>query len=166
MLFRSPFSYVPEVPDPNLKEYLFDAEGGLPAVLAWAVEGAIKVIGSGARDGLGWCRVVQEAAEIYRKNEDRLQIFLSEETNEYIGSNIPIKQLYTTYQYWSEERGERPMTQVAFHRKLTEKGINVTGTGGRAIIVDRALTPRPVVVPPPPTDVDWQNVARFSREVN
>lgn len=161
-----PFSYVPEVPDPNLKEYLFDAEGGLPAVLAWAVEGAIKVIGSGARDGLGWCRVVQEAAEIYRKNEDRLQIFLSEETNEYIGSNIPIKQLYTTYQYWSEERGERPMTQVAFHRKLTEKGINVTGTGGRAIIVDRALTPRPVVVPPPPTDVDWQNVARFSREVN
>lgn len=161
-----PFNFVPEVPDPNLKEYLFDPEGGLPAVLSWAVEGAIKVINSGSRDGLGWCRVVQEAAELYRKNEDRLQIFLSEETNEYIGANIPIKQLYTTYQYWSNERGERPMTQVAFQRKLSEKGINVTGTGGRAIVVDRALTPRPVLSPPPPVEVDWLNVAKFSREGN
>jgi putative DNA primase/helicase len=161
-----PFSFVPEVPDPNLKEYLFDPEGGLPAVLSWAVEGAIKVINSGSRDGLGWCRVVQEAAELYRKNEDRLQIFLSEETNEYVGANIPIKQLFTTYQYWSNERGERPMTQVAFQRKLSEKGINVTGTGGRAIVMDRALTPRPILTPPAPVEIDWANVTKFSREGN
>jgi putative DNA primase/helicase len=161
-----PFSFVPEVPDPNLKEYLFDPEGGLPAVLSWAVEGAIKVINSGSRDGLGWCRVVQEAAELYRKNEDRLQIFLSEETNEYVGANIPIKQLFTTYQYWSNERGERPMTQVAFQRKLSEKGINVTGSGGRAIVMDRALTPRPILTPPAPVEVDWANVTKFSREGN
>ncbi len=161
-----PFSFVPEVPDPNLKEYLFDPEGGLPAVLSWAVEGAIKVINSGSRDGLGWCRVVQEAAELYRKNEDRLQIFLSEETNEYVGANIPIKQLFTTYQYWSNERGERPMTQVAFQRKLSEKGINVTGSGGRAIVMDRALTPRPILTPPALVEVDWANVSKFSREGN
>lgn len=161
-----PFNFVPEVPDPSLKEYIFDPEGGLPAVLSWAVEGAIKVINSGSRDGLGWCQVVKDAADVYRKNEDRLQIFLSEETNEFIGSTIAIKELYRSYQYWSDERGERAMTQIAFQRKLTEKGINITGTGGRAIVVDRAIAPRPVIIPPATVEVDWANVTKFSREGN
>ena len=37
-----PFVNVPEKPDPDLKDYIFAADGGLPAVLSWAVEGSNK----------------------------------------------------------------------------------------------------------------------------
>jgi putative DNA primase/helicase len=137
-----PFLRVPTDPDPNLKEYIFDPEGALPAVLAWAVEGAIKILGSGAGDALGWCAKVTEAADIYRKNEDRIGIFLEEETIEMEGSGIPLKNLYPIYRSWSDQRGERSMTQTTFHRKLIERNISVEGMGHRAIVVGRALSPR------------------------
>ena len=154
-----PFVHVPENPDPDLKEYIFDPDGALTAVLAWAVEGAIKVLGSSARDGLGWCRVVSEAAEIYRKNEDRIGLFLSEETNENPDHSIAVKDLYTTYRIWSEERGERPMTQVAFDRKLRDRNLPVVGSGSRAIITGRSQTPRIV----PTGEVDWGSASRIAR---
>ena len=154
-----PFINVPEKPDPDLKEYIFDFEGGLPAVLSWAVEGAIKLLGSSARDGLGWCRVVSEAAEIYRKNEDRIGLFLSEETNENPDHSIAVKDLYGTYRIWSEERGERPMTQVAFDRKLRDRNLPVIGSGSRAIVTGRSQVPRIV----PTGEVDWGAASRLGR---
>lgn len=154
-----PLTRVPENPDPDLKEYIFDAEGALPAVLAWAVEGAIKVLGSGSRDALGWCSKVSEAAEIYRKNEDRIGIFLSEETNESEGTSVPIKSLYSLYRMWSEERGEKPMTQIAFQRKLADRGMEVIGLGSRAIVQGRSIAPRAV----PSGEVDWSMATRFAR---
>jgi phage/plasmid-associated DNA primase len=148
---------VPENPDPELKSYIFDAEGALPAVLAWAVEGAIKVLGSSARDSLGWCTAVSEAAEVYRKNEDRIGLFLSEETRESEGATVTVKALFAVYRVWSEERGERPMTQIAFHRKLSDRAMQIDGSGASAIVYGRALTPRAV----PTGEVDWGIVNRF-----
>jgi phage/plasmid-associated DNA primase len=142
-----------------LKHYLFDPEGGLPAVLSWAVEGAIKLLGSSARDALGWCSVVSNAAEIYRKNEDRIGFFLTEETKEADGASTPIKSLYAVYRVWSEERGERPMTQIAFQRKLSERGLDINGVGSRAEIKDRMLMPRSVST----GEVDWGIATRFAR---
>lgn len=137
-----PFMRVPENPDPDLKEYIFDPNGALPAVLSWAVEGAIKLLGSPARNALGTCKKVEEAAEIYKKNEDRIGIFLDEETEENKDSSILIKLLFGIYQTWSMERGERAMTQIAFHRKLVERGIEVRGTGSRAIVHGRSARPK------------------------
>jgi putative DNA primase/helicase len=154
-----PLNKVPESPDPELKAYIFDPEGALPAVLSWAVEGAIKLLGSSARDGLGWCKVVSEASDIYRKNEDRIGIFLNEETKESEGSSLQIKALYSVYRLWSEERGERPMTQIAFQRKLSDRGDNIEGLGSRAEIKGRLLIPRAV----PTGDVDWAQATRFGR---
>jgi putative DNA primase/helicase len=154
-----PLTNVPENPDPDLKHYIFDPEGALPAVLSWAVEGAIKLLGSSARDALGWCKAVSDAAEIYRKNEDRIGIFLNEETRENEGSAVPIKSLYAVYRAWSDERGERPMTQIAFQRKITERGVEVEGLGSRAQILGRQLIPRAV----PTGEVDWGMVQRFAR---
>lgn len=154
-----PFTRVPENPDPELKDYIFDPEGALPAVLSWAVEGAIKMLGSSARDALGWCSQVAEAAEMYRKNEDRIGIFLSEETNENEGATTPVKSLYTVYRVWSDERGERPMTQIAFHRKLVERNLQITGTGSRANVKGRQLLPRAV----PSGDIDWDSAQRLAR---
>lgn len=154
-----PLTNVPENPDPELKSYIFDPEGALPAVLSWAVEGAIKLLGSSARDALGWCTAVSDAADIYRKNEDRIGIFLSEETKEAEGGSIPIKSLYAVYRVWSEERGERPMTQIAFQRKMADRGMEVSGLGSRAEIRNMSLLPRAVSS----GDVDWGMATRFAR---
>jgi len=154
-----PFNFVPENPDPDLKEYIFDPEGALPAVMSWAVEGAIKMLNSSSRDALGWCSVVSEAAEIYRKNEDRIGLFLEEETTESEGSSTPIKQLYSIYRVWVEERGEKPMSQTAFQRKMLERNIEVIGQGSSAVIHGRFLKPRQVMG----GDIDWQTATRFAR---
>ena len=154
-----PMTRVPDVPDPDLKEYFFDPEGALPAVLSWAVEGAIKVLGSGSRDALGWCTKVSEAAEIYRKTEDRIGIFLSEETNEIEGASVPVKSLFALYRMWSEERGEKPMSQIAFQRKLADRNMDVVGLGSRQVLNGYSLTPRSV----PSGEVDWSMATRFAR---
>ena len=154
-----PLTQVPESPDPDLKHYIFDPEGALPAVLSWAVEGAIKLLGSSARDGLGWCKAVSEASDIYRKNEDRIGIFLGEETKEVEGGSTPVKSLYAVYRAWSDERGEKPMTQIAFQRKISERGNEVNGLGSRAEILGRQLLPRAV----PTGEVDWGIANRFAR---
>lgn len=154
-----PITNIPENPDPGLKEYLFDPEGGLPAVLSWAVEGAIRYLNSSARDPLGWCSAVHEAASIYRKNEDRIGLFLDEETKEADGTSVLVKNLYSVYRMWSDERGERPMTQIAFQRKLTDRGLQVVGQGSSAIINGRGLVPRMV----PDAEIDWGSITRFVR---
>jgi putative DNA primase/helicase len=152
-----PWLKVPESPDPDLKEYIFDPEGALPAVLSWAVEGAIKLLGSSSRDSLGWCTAVSESADIYRKNEDRIGIFLNEETKESEGARLPVKALYAVYRLWSDERGERPMTQIAFQRKMSDRGLTITGQGSRAEIEGHHLVPRAV----PTGEVDWATATRF-----
>lgn len=156
-----PFMKIPDRPDPDLKEYIFDPEGALPAVLAWAVEGAIKVLGSSNREGLGWCKKVSDAAEMYRKNEDRIGIFLDEETNVSEGGNVLMKILFNIYRSWSEERGERPMSQIAFHRKIMERNIPVEGSGSRAVV--SGIIPKPRQVSS--SEVDWGTVSKFSRIV-
>lgn len=139
-----PMIHVPEKPDPDLKEYLMDPEGGLPAVLAWAVEGAIKMLNSSERDALGWCSVVAEASEIYRKNEDRIGLFLNEETQQGEGMTILVKHLYNQYRFWAEDRGEKPMTMTAFQKKLAERNIPMEGVGSRAVAVGYSAVPKVV----------------------
>jgi putative DNA primase/helicase len=154
-----PWSCVPENPDPDLKAYLFDPNGGLPAILSWAVEGAIKYLGSSARDPLGWCTAVKEAADVYRKNEDRIGMFLDEETKEAPGTFVSIKALYGIYRVWSDERGERPLSQIGFHRKLSDRGAQIDGQGSRANIKDRIMLPRAVQS----TEIDWNLASRMAR---
>ena len=155
-----PMLKTPEKADPGLKEYIFDPDGALPAVLSWAVEGAIKVLGSANRDGLGWCKVVSEAADMYRKNEDRLALFLEEETLISEGANCTVKQLFLQYRTWSEDRGERPMTQIAFDRKMRERSYKIEGSGAKATVFGIQIAPRPV---PINGDTDWSGLTRVAR---
>jgi putative DNA primase/helicase len=157
-----PMLKTPEKADPGLKEYIFDPDGALPAVLSWAVEGAIKVLGSANRDGLGWCKVVSEAADMYRKNEDRLALFLEEETLRSEGASITVKQLFLVYRTWSEDRGERPMTQIAFDRKMRERNLKIEGSGAKATVFGLQMAPRPV---PIGGDSDWSLLTRTARNL-
>jgi putative DNA primase/helicase len=154
-----PWTQVAENPDPDLKAYLSDPEGGLPAVLSWAVEGAIKYLNSSARDPLGWCSAVRESADVYRKDEDRIGLFLDEETVESNGTAILVKSLFGIYRRWSEERSERPMSQIAFQRKLKDRGLDIIGQGSRAEIQGRATRPRPV----PDSTVEWTTLTAVAR---
>ena len=139
-----PLNRVPDKPDPDLKEYLMDPEGGLPAVLSWAVEGAVKMMNSAERDPLGWCSVVSEASEIYRRNEDRIGLFLNEETVQGEGTSVLVKHLYNQYRFWAEDRGEKPMTMTSFQKKLAERNIPMDGVGSRAIVVGYTSMPKVV----------------------
>ena len=51
------------------------------------------------------------------------------------------------------------MTQIAFQRKISDRGHDITGLGSRAEIVGRVLIPRAV----PTGDVDWASATRFAR---
>lgn len=155
-----PLTRVPEKPDPDLKEYLFDPEGGLPAVLSWAVEGAVKIYGSSERDALGWCTAVAEASQIYRRNEDRIGIFLSEETQQSEGATVLVKHLFNQYRFWSEDRGEKPMTMTAFQKKLAERNIEMEGVGSRAMVLGYSSMPKAVQASGQP------NYADLSRNIS
>ncbi|UDL15892.1 DNA primase/helicase [Microbacterium phage Pumpernickel] len=144
-----PWTHTPSTPDPTLKQYLHDPEGGLPAILAWAVEGAKIVLNSTEPDALGWCARVRDAAEVYQKNEDRLGMFLEEEMEQDVLASITVRAMYAPYRAWSEDRGERSMTQIAFTRKLRDKGIEISGSGNNAQVLGyRAKSVNYSVVPP------------------
>ena len=154
-----PLTNKPEKPDPSLKEYLADPEGALPAVLAWAVEGAVKYLSSSATDPLGWCSAVKEAHDIYKKNEDRIGAFLEEETRPDENGNLPVSTLYRIYKNWSDSRSEKPLTQIAFQRKLSDRGVEIIGSGNRAAMRGYELLPREV---PQAPVVDFSQHARFA----
>ncbi len=146
-----PFTKLSTEIDKTLREYMFDPDGGLPAVLSWAVEGAMKLLSSTDNDQLGTCKVVWDASELYRATEDRLGMFLNEETVEAEGGSIPMKDLFVLYQIWSEGRGERPLMQLTFDRKMRERsGLKVDGTGNRAVVYGRIMPTRNVGSEPIP----------------
>jgi len=151
-----PWLHVPEKSDPDLKAYLFDPEGGLAGVLAWAVEGAVKYLGSSAKDPLGMCGAVEEASSIYRKEQDRIGLFIEEETIETDGNDMPVKKLYTIYKMWCGERGEYPLSQANFQRRLADRGMEIGGHGTNAILKNRFTRPRAV----PDSQVDYSLLSR------
>lgn len=156
-LLPIPLINKPAVPDPGLKRYLTDPDGGLPAVLSWIVEGAVKYLSSSQVNPLEMCTAVKNAHEIYKKNEDRMGAFLEEETIS--GESVAVNSLYKRYKQWSDSRGERAITQIAFHRKLADRGLEILGSGNKAIIQGIALTMYQVSSEEP---TDWSTAARFS----
>jgi phage/plasmid-associated DNA primase len=119
----------------------------------------MKYLNSSAIDPLGWCSAVKEAHDGYRKNEDRIGAFLEEETVTAEGTNTRLTQVYGLYKSWSDVRGERPLTQIAFQRKLLDRGVEVIGSGNRALLknIGRAVQEVSSV-----DQVDFSSLARFS----
>ena len=155
-----PWMRAPETSDPTLKKYLFDPEGGLPAVLSWAVEGAYKYLNSTEMDGLGTCAVVEKASEMYRKSEDRLGMFFEDDMNKLDGGSVPIKSVYTVYRMWSEVRGEKPVSQIRFIRMLRDRGVEVTGESGGADVLGYTLKTKTATAN---ADIDWTVLGRFAQ---
>jgi len=92
----------------------------MPGIFAWAVQGAAKWM----EQGLGMPRIVWEATQEYRSEQDVVGRFLEEccvvgeEYHVYSGN------LYRAYANWCEETGEKKMSQTALGRRLGEKGFS------------------------------------------
>ena len=87
-------------------------------------------------------------------------MFLEEDTKDSNGGALAVKSLFSVYRMWSEDRGEKAMTQIAFQRKLSDRGLDIIGQGSRAEIQNMVLIPKAV---PTSTDVNWDAITRFNR---
>lgn len=100
----------------------------LPGILNWAVQGC----GDWRQQGLGIPTEVREATATYRDEMDVLAQFLEGCCVLEPNVTAPASQLYERYKEWAEENGERPLSQTALGRRLTERGLEkYRTTGGR-----------------------------------
>lgn len=155
-----PWDRIPEVADPSLKAFLSDPEVGLPVILAWAVQGAMDFLSSKLADPLSieTCKVVYDSTMVYKKDEDRIGMFMREELVEAETKRTPIKRVLQVYRWWCEERGERPMTQGSFTRKLRDRGVNLTDDGSNSEIIGYDIK-----IKAPSSTENWGDLMKFTR---
>ena len=157
-----PWDRIPEKSDPTLKAFLSDPEIGLRVLLSWAVQGAVDFFASKELDPLApeTCTVVLNATNSYRSDEDRMAMFIREELVEAPGKITSVKKARTIYSWWSEERGERPMTQISFTRKLRDRGVHIEGVGSEAQIYGYEIKTK---TPASLSGDDWSSLSQMAR---
>jgi putative DNA primase/helicase len=106
-----------EEKDPDLPRKL---AAELPAIFAWAIDGA-KIW---YQDGLSAPEVVRQATQEYRDEMDTLGMFFGSRC--VMGSDVHsgAAALYRHYVAWSDLAGERPLSQKKFSMLLEERGIH------------------------------------------
>lgn len=90
------------------------------AILAWIAEGARMW----REHGLAPPPKVLEAVEEYKRESDPLFDFLDSSVAEIENERGPAAaELYTAYAYWCEQNGRTPISDNAFGRKMTRRGL-------------------------------------------
>ena len=122
---RVPFmNQIPEEKrDRTLKETIKNPEVGGRAVLAWAVEGAIKYFENGK---LETPMAVTWATNAYQAEQDSFTHFVNETFHVEEGKELPIRQVFALYTEWCDRSKERPMRRPQFIQKLQERKITVS----------------------------------------
>lgn len=135
---------VPEIKrDKKLKDYLRNKEEGSMAVLAWAVQGAMKW----SQVGLGEPQKITQTTAAYRQIQDRDQAFINETLTVGIDNHSEeLNEIYVSYRQWCERYGERPKTQNVFVMMLKRKGLHVEFIG--TFIVHNVKINNPTSIPP------------------
>ena len=103
-----------EEQDPHLPEKLAAEREG---ILSWIAEGARQYYS----EGLGRPAVIKNATAEYRTEMDILGGFLEDCVQPGDG-RLLAKDLFTAYQKWAAENGEKEISQTAFGRKMNERG--------------------------------------------
>jgi putative DNA primase/helicase len=102
----------------------------LPGILAWAVAGAKEWY----EHGLGTPDEVRTATSDYRAEMDIFGDWLREYCVVQPTAQASAKELYESYKNWSEESGQRPLSQKKWAQRLGERGLSSKrGTAGRAV---------------------------------
>lgn len=107
-----------------------------PAILRWAIEGAV----AWQREGLRIPGSVDRASREYLDSEDGLADFLEDETIAAPGERVPAGAIYARYRGWAQDQGLAPVTQRAFGGMLSERGVERSkSTGGARVFVGLRL---------------------------
>lgn len=118
----------PDKQDPKLQEKLKDE---WPGIIRWAVLGCL----AWQDEGLPMPEEVKIATQEYKRDQDTMQPFIEDRCSVDPGKTVKAGELYTAYKDWAELNGEKAMTNNAFGREMSERGIDKVRTGS-----DRQLT--------------------------
>ena len=111
--------------NPNFSAEIVEAEG--PAILAWMVEGARRVL----QEGLIEPRSVEMATEQYRSEEDHIDTWMKDCVEVNAQSVLSSNSIYASYVGWCKVTSESPLPVVAFFRDLRQRTPMVPTKTGR-----------------------------------
>ncbi|WP_068302331.1 phage/plasmid primase, P4 family [Pararhodobacter sp. CCB-MM2] len=103
--------------DPNLADKL-KAEG--PAILRWAIEGAIQW----QNCGLAVPSALRAASVEYLDDEDTLKAFLEENTFQDQKAKVRTQELYEHYRIWCQRQGIEADKRKSFVQDLSKQGFS------------------------------------------
>jgi putative DNA primase/helicase len=114
--------------DESVKRILREDRGVRAAILAWAVRGCLEW----QEKGLAPPVAILQASGDYREECDSIGDFITECCVLESQARAWASDLYMAYKQWCEASGDRPMSQKAFGRRLTDRGVTRRrGSGGR-----------------------------------
>lgn len=99
---------------------LFDKlKAEAPGILAWAV----RACAEWQRQGLGAADAVVSATASYRDESDHVSQFLDECCTIKADASVPVRALRSTYEQWTDENQETPLSLRAFADRLKQRGV-------------------------------------------
>jgi len=130
-ILRVPFEHtVPEEKrDPKVKAALTDTACSGSAILAWLVQGCL----AWQRQRLGVPASVKRSTEAYREEVNRVLDFIEDRCVVEEGARQPFSDLYSAYQNWCKDMGERPLSHRAFGERLTAQGFSAAKSNGQRV---------------------------------
>lgn len=108
-----------------------------PAILAWAVEGAVNFVRNGFK--LDIPDVVEEATEEYRQREDWLNNFIGERCVKEETARIGARALYLEYKAWAQDAGEYTRRENDFSAAMLTAGYRKVKIKGKPIYCGLAV---------------------------
>ena len=109
----------------NRKEMLMKSEN-MCGILAWLVSGAVEWY----QTGLVVPESIRQATTESARDSDLVSQWIESECMRQESYTEPASPLYSSFSKWMNDRGERPMTQTAFGRRLSELGFEKGRTEG------------------------------------
>ena len=108
---------------PDVAKGIIAAE--LPAIVAWALEGAARV----QRQGGYTVPASSVAAKaVWRNDTDPVLLFISTVLTQVPGASMSAKDMYEAYQRWVMRHGHAIMSSAKFFRRLNANGVAATHT--------------------------------------
>lgn len=124
-----PFDVI--VPDNKRDPYLLEklkCEGS--GILNWALVGYHNYL----KNGLQVPNVISDATNAYKDEQDLIGEWINDHCKTVVGVLTPKGDVYRAYHYWARKRGQFPLAQGRFIKRLSDKGYkldagrrNVTG---------------------------------------
>ena len=112
----------------------------LPGILAWVVKGAVLWWSNGQSD-LREPKVVTDAIDEYRSDQDRLGQFIDERCVRDADAKTLSGVLYLSYCAWVKEKGMKAWADITFGARLGDAGFKAVQMDGRRARAGLKLKP-------------------------